>query len=240
MSGSDLLAVYRDYLRCLNERQWPRLAEFVADQLSYNGQRMSLRAYRAMLEADVHAIPDLQFHPELLLADDNVVACRLFFQCNPRHAFLGFEPTGTQVSFPEHVFYRFDNRQIVEVWSVIDKQSIREQRRRRCRPSSGLEQRLHEGQGVRLVRILPGARQAAFRNWSPVACACPHVFPPTPARGKSVIRKHADVAQIARMVEGCIFSRRSPSDAYPSDARWKYPCRSLPSGRGFSADTTTS
>jgi predicted ester cyclase len=126
-SQGDLLAVYRDYLLCLNERQWPRVGEFVADHLSYNGIPMSLHDYRTMLEADVQAIPDLQFHPELLLADGDVVACRLFFQCNPRHAFLGFEPTGRQVSFPEHVFYRFADRRIVEVWSVIDKQAIREQ-----------------------------------------------------------------------------------------------------------------
>ena len=80
-----------------------------------------------MLEADVDAIPDLQFTPEILLADDNVVACRLFFRCTPQREFLGFKPTGTQISFPEHVFYRFDDRRIVEVWSVIDKEAVREQ-----------------------------------------------------------------------------------------------------------------
>ena len=127
MTEHDLIAVYHGYLRCLNERQWSKLGEYVADELSYNGRHMSLSDYRAMLEEDTHAVPDLQFHPELLLADDRVLACRLYFRCNPRHTFLGFEPTGGQVSFPEHVFYRFDERRIVEVWSVIDKQSIREQ-----------------------------------------------------------------------------------------------------------------
>jgi predicted ester cyclase len=97
MSKGDLLAVYHDYLECLNERQWPRLGEFVADVLSYNGKRMSLGDYRAMLEADTYAIPDLQFRPEVLLANDQVVACRLFFRCTPRHPFLGFEPTGGRV-----------------------------------------------------------------------------------------------------------------------------------------------
>lgn len=124
---TDLLAVYRDYLQCLNERRWPDLGEYVADHLSYNENDMSLADYRAMLEADVHAIPDLHFHAELLLADDHIVACRLHFRCNPRHAFLGFEPPGREVSFAEHVFYRFDDRRIVEVWSVIDKEAIREQ-----------------------------------------------------------------------------------------------------------------
>ena len=127
MTEPDLLAAYHGYLACLNERQWTRLGEYVADQLSYNGRHMTLDDYRAMLEGDTRAIPDLQFHPELLVADDRVVACRLYFRCTPRHAFQGFEPTGRQVEFAEHVFYRFRERRIVEVWSLIDKETIRDQ-----------------------------------------------------------------------------------------------------------------
>jgi predicted ester cyclase len=127
MSRTDLLAVYRNYLQCLNNRQWHELGQFVAEGVAHNGKRLGLKGYRAMLESDVDAIPDLQFIPEILLADDNVVACRLVFQCTPRRAFLGFEPSGKRVSFPEHAFYRFDDRRIVEVWSVIDKGAIREQ-----------------------------------------------------------------------------------------------------------------
>jgi predicted ester cyclase len=80
-----------------------------------------------MLESDTRATPDLQFVPEILITADQVVSCRLFFQCIPRHAFLGFEPTGRRVSFAEHAFYRFENGRIVQVWSVIDKQAVREQ-----------------------------------------------------------------------------------------------------------------
>jgi predicted ester cyclase len=36
-------------------------------------------------------------------------------------------PAGRRVSFPEHVFYRFEDRRIVEVWSVIDKDTVRQQ-----------------------------------------------------------------------------------------------------------------
>lgn len=129
MNESVLLTVYRDYLTCLNERQWGELGTFAADRLSYNGKDMTLDDYRAMLQSDVHAIPDLQFRPELLLADEHVVSCRLLFQCTPQHRFLGFEPTGEQFTFAEHVFYRFENRRIVEVWSLIDKDAIREQMR---------------------------------------------------------------------------------------------------------------
>jgi predicted ester cyclase len=127
MNDSGLADVYREYLACLNERRWDELGRFVAAEVQYNGEPLGLSGYRAMLEADTFAIPDLQFVPEILLADDQIVSCRLFFDCRPQHPFLGFEPTGERISFPEHVFYRFDNRQIVEVWSVIDKDAIREQ-----------------------------------------------------------------------------------------------------------------
>ena len=123
----ELALIYRDYLACLNERRWDDLGRFIAEQVVYNGQQIGLSGYRAMLEADTNATPDLEFIPEILLADDRVVSCRLFFQCTPQQGFLGLEPTGGRVSFAEHVFYAFHNRKIVEVWSVIDKDRIREQ-----------------------------------------------------------------------------------------------------------------
>lgn len=127
MSASELLAVYGRYLQCLNERRWDDLGLFVADDVVHNGARLGLRGYRAMLESDTHAIPDLQFTPEILMADDHVVSCRLFFRCVPQEAFLGLEATGARVSFAEHVFYRFEDERIVEVWSLIDKDAVREQ-----------------------------------------------------------------------------------------------------------------
>ncbi|MGE2719147.1 ester cyclase [Mycolicibacterium celeriflavum] len=125
--AAPLSTVYRDYLRCLNERRWSELGTFVADRLSYNGKQFTLADYRALLEADTTATPDLQFNPEIIVADDEFVACRLSFRATPRHTFLGIEPTGTQVSFAEHVFYRFEGQRIVEVWSLIDKEAVREQ-----------------------------------------------------------------------------------------------------------------
>ena len=127
MTDSGLLAIHRDYLACLNERRWDELGRFVADEVLYNGEGLGLSGYRAMLAADTHAIPDLEFVPEIMLADQHVVSCRLFFQCTPRHTFLGFEPTGGQVSFAEHVFYRLENGRIAEVCSVIDRETIREE-----------------------------------------------------------------------------------------------------------------
>lgn len=127
MNGDNLVAIYRDYLACLNDRRWSDLGRFVAGDVVHNGRPLGLSGYRAMLESDTHAAPDLQFIPEILLADGHVVSCRLFFRCTPEDTFLGFESTGRRVSFAEHVFYRFENGRIAEVWSVIDREAVREQ-----------------------------------------------------------------------------------------------------------------
>ncbi|MCA2211900.1 ester cyclase [Jidongwangia harbinensis] len=46
------------------------------------------------------------------------VACRLRFGCTPQRQFLGIEAGGRRVSFGEHVFYRFRDSRIEQVWSA--------------------------------------------------------------------------------------------------------------------------
>jgi predicted ester cyclase len=124
MSTQPVAQIYRRYLDCLNERRWGALGEFVSDDAIHNGRPLGLSGYRGMLEADVAAVPDLAYVPELVVVQDDLVASRLKFRCTPRRPFLGFEPTGVSISFAEHAFYRFRNVKIAEVWSVIDTKSI--------------------------------------------------------------------------------------------------------------------
>ncbi|HXT08135.1 MAG TPA: ester cyclase [Roseiarcus sp.] len=122
-----LEATYRGYLACLNAQNWPSLGRFVADNAQRNGELLGLAGYRAMLEADFRAIPDLAFVVELLAVDAPYVAARLRFDCSPRGEFLGLPVNGRRVIFAENVFYRFEAGKIAEVWSVIDKTAIEAQ-----------------------------------------------------------------------------------------------------------------
>jgi predicted ester cyclase len=122
-----LTAVYHGYLQCLNERRWDDLGEFVCEDVSHNDNRFGLAGYRAMLEADVRAIPDLRFTADLVVAAEDLLACRLVFRCTPRLPFLGFAPTGAPITFAEHVFYRFRDDRIAEVSSLIDTRAIEAQ-----------------------------------------------------------------------------------------------------------------
>jgi predicted ester cyclase len=127
MTRTDLRDVYRDYIACLNRQDWPKLGQFVHDEVHYNGQRIGVVGYRAMLERDFDEIPDLHFDIELLISDPPWIASRLRFNCTPKGKFLGLQVNGKRVSFSENVFYQFRGEKIEQVWSVIDKAAIEAQ-----------------------------------------------------------------------------------------------------------------
>jgi predicted ester cyclase len=127
MTKTALSAVYRDYIACLNSLDWPRLEQFVDEDVGYNSQWIGIRGYRAMLEKDFFDIPDLYFDIQLLIADPPYIASRLEFDCTPKGTFLGLQVNGKRVSFTENVFYEFRREKIWNVWSVIDKAAIEAQ-----------------------------------------------------------------------------------------------------------------
>lgn len=123
----DLSETYRSYIACLNAQAWHDLGDFVAAEACHNGQNLVLAGYRAMLERDFLAIPDLHFTIDLLIAEPPNIAARLSFNCSPKADFLGLPINGRTISFCENVFYRFEDNRIVEVWSVLDKTAIEAQ-----------------------------------------------------------------------------------------------------------------
>jgi predicted ester cyclase len=124
---TDLSDVYRNYIACLNQQDWPKLGQFVDDEVVHNGRRVGLSGYRHMLVRDFDEIPDLYFNIQMLISDPPYLASRLGFDCTPKGTFLGLPINGKRVSFTENVFYEFRSQKIREVWSVIDKAAIEAQ-----------------------------------------------------------------------------------------------------------------
>jgi predicted ester cyclase len=127
MIKTDLSDIYRGYIACLNKQDWPRLEQFVDNEVYYNAQRVGIRKYREMLERDFSDIPDLYLKIQLLIYEPPYMASRLVFDCTPKGKFLGLQINGKKVSFTENVFYEFRRRKIAQVWSVIDKAAIEAQ-----------------------------------------------------------------------------------------------------------------
>jgi predicted ester cyclase len=127
MNKSDLSVTYRSYIACLNKQDWPKLGQFVHDDVSHNGRQIGLSGYRKMLERDFDEIPDLHFNIQLLISEPPYIASRLVFDCSPKGKFLGLDVNGKRVSFAENVLYEFRTEKIEKVWSIIDKAAIEAQ-----------------------------------------------------------------------------------------------------------------
>jgi predicted ester cyclase len=127
MTAAALADLYRAYIACLNQQDWPNLHQFVAEDARHNGRPFGLTGYRAMLERDFDEIPDLRFNIELMVCEPPYVASRLRFDCRPKGLFLDLPVNGRRVVFAENVFYQFRDEKIAEVWSAIDKAAIEAQ-----------------------------------------------------------------------------------------------------------------
>ncbi len=127
MPDAALADQYRAYIAALNERPVGALEPFVHEAVVYNGERKSRAEYRALIEASIAAAPDLQFKIGLLIVEGDTVSAKLDFDCMPRGDFIGLQADGRRVSFSEHVFYRFSDGKIAEVWSLIDRWAVAEQ-----------------------------------------------------------------------------------------------------------------
>jgi predicted ester cyclase len=127
MLTNDLASLYRQYIACLNARDLGRLGDFVDEEADYNGRRIGLSGYRAMLEGNYRDIPDLRFSIQLMVTDASSVAARLNFDCTPAGRFLDLDIGGRRISFSENVIYQYVDGRIRSVWSAIDKAAIEAQ-----------------------------------------------------------------------------------------------------------------
>lgn len=127
MRKAELEVTYRDYVACLNNRDWTNLARFVDENVERNGLRLGIDGYRAMLEADWEQIPNLHFEIQILICAPPHIASRLRFEVAPKGIFLGLPVNGRTVTFCENAIYEFRDGKICVVWSVIDKTAIEAQ-----------------------------------------------------------------------------------------------------------------
>ena len=127
MTDAGLEAHYRRYISHLNDRHVDDLGEFVHERLTYNGRPMTRLDYQDLIARDIAAIPDLHFDVRLLVVSNDLIACRITFDCTPQDEFMGLKPNGKAISFAEHVFYRLRAGKIHEVWSLIDRPAIEAQ-----------------------------------------------------------------------------------------------------------------
>jgi predicted ester cyclase len=73
------------------------------------------------------AFPDVHIELDDFVADENRVAVRLTLQGTHTGEFLGFAPTGRQVKYVSHEFYRVADGVFAEDWVCSDTATLFQQ-----------------------------------------------------------------------------------------------------------------
>jgi predicted ester cyclase len=114
---SDLRDLYRRYIGRCNEHDFPRLGEFVAEDV--NGPEEGLARYVAGLEDVVAAFPDYRWDVQDLLVDGDRLAVRITASGTHRGAFRDVAATGRRITTQELVIYRVEDDRIRQVWGDL-------------------------------------------------------------------------------------------------------------------------
>jgi predicted ester cyclase len=123
---AELMAFYRRYLECCNDRRFEELGEFVHEDVRVNETQQGLDRYVAGLRAVVEAFPDYHWDLRHLLVDGNRLSAHLIDTGTHTSTFLGVPATGRTISVPELAIYRVDSHKIVECWGDLGS-TVRDQ-----------------------------------------------------------------------------------------------------------------
>jgi len=73
------------------------------------------------------AFLDFKYVIQQIIAEGDIVATYLRFTGTQKAKFIGIEPLNNTIDVPEMMLFRFKNNRIVEIWSVWDIATMKEQ-----------------------------------------------------------------------------------------------------------------
>jgi predicted ester cyclase len=126
MERAELIAFYRRYLQCCNDRRFAELDRFVGEEVRVNGVEQDVDRYIAGLRAVVEAFPDYHWELRHLLVDGDWLSAHLIDTGTHAGTFLGVPATGRAVTAQELAIYRVDRGRIVECWGDLGS-AVRDQ-----------------------------------------------------------------------------------------------------------------
>lgn len=121
ISQHDLESIYRDYVRCLNERTTEsKLDKFFHPELIHNGASKTVETLGNGLRYIADAFPDLVIGITAMVIDEKAqrVAVRLEFLGTPTKSIMGIEAANSKRRFSEHATYQFRDGKIALAWAI--------------------------------------------------------------------------------------------------------------------------
>jgi len=126
-SPDSLRAFYGRYIEALNAHEFDRMAEFIADRPTLNGEPGTRDDVVAVLTGDIAAVPDFHWRVLEIAVDGDRLAARLVNTGTPATEWLGVAPTGRSFEITEHAIYQVRDGRFVHMAALHDAEGLRRQ-----------------------------------------------------------------------------------------------------------------
>ena len=126
-SPDSLRAFYGRYIEALNAHEFDRMAEFIADRPTLNGEPGTRDDVVAVLTGDIAAVPDFHWQVLEIAVDGDRLAARLVNTGTPATEWLGVAPTGRSFEITEYAIYQVRDGRFVHMAALHDAEGLRRQ-----------------------------------------------------------------------------------------------------------------
>lgn len=120
MKLEDPKAVIREHIDALNDGDRDRLAETLADRMTFEGETVTREEILPIYEAYWTGFPDIEYTIDELVAEGDLVVARQHFIGTHDGTFRGIERTGERVHVTQMVMWEIEDGTISAAWFEWD------------------------------------------------------------------------------------------------------------------------
>lgn len=124
MSNDEMRDFYNRYIAAANARAFDDIAELIHDDVTINGAPYKRGDVLASLKGFTDAMPDMVWHIEDLIIEDDRIAARLRDTGTPAKTLFGLDATGAPVEYTEFASYKVRDGRFAEMWFLMDVPTI--------------------------------------------------------------------------------------------------------------------
>lgn len=124
MPNPDLRQFYERYLAALNAHEFDRMDEFIADEVTLNGNPGNRADVEAVLTGDAEAVPNLRWRLDSLMVDGDRIGARLTNFGTPVKPWLGAAPSGKSFEVTENAVYTVQGGRFIHMAAIHDAESL--------------------------------------------------------------------------------------------------------------------
>ena len=121
MSLEENKVIVQEMFEAINSKNLVSLEELMSSDFIMHMNSKEFRGWRARIDEEFKAFPDLHVNIEDIFAEGDEVCVRVIETATHTNEYRGIAPTGNKLTYTVMMIWRIIDGKIVEAWAVYDQ-----------------------------------------------------------------------------------------------------------------------